>query len=178
LNETKTRAKYHEIARFDDWRRARRERAMAGVARNESGRPEATRDVTRGARRLLRALGHAVLAEFPLPSGGRADLVALAQDGALHIVEVKSSHADFHADLKWRGYLPYCDRFYFAIPLDVPADPFPQEAGLILADAHGGALERASPLYTLAPARRRALLIRFGALAAERLHLRLYNDEP
>jgi hypothetical protein len=174
-NETKTcGANYHNLLRFDDWAA---ERAMTELAADFRGRPEATRAATRGARRLLRELGHAVLAEFPLPSGGRVDLVALTETGALYVVEVKSSHADFRADLKWRGYLSYCDRFYFAIPPEVEAQPFPMEAGLILADAHGGALARESPVYALAPARRRALLVRFGQLAAERLHSRLYREE-
>ncbi len=60
--------------------------------------------VTRGARRFLRASGFAVLGELPLPNGRRADLVALAPDGALRIVEVKSSRADFQADRKWTDY--------------------------------------------------------------------------
>jgi hypothetical protein len=41
---------------------------------------------------------------------------------------------------------------------------------LIVADAHGAALRRDAPIHRLAPATRRALLVRFGSLAAERLH--------
>ena len=143
-------------------------------------RPEQTRSVTRGARILLRSLGHAVLSEFPLPDGRRADLVALGRDGSIRIVEVKSSVADFRADGKWRHYQSFCDRFYFAIPLGLAESAdgvFPQEAGLIIADAHGAAVEREAPISALAPAARRSLLVRFGALAATRLHAALHPGE-
>jgi hypothetical protein len=151
--------------------------AMSGELQVESERPKATRDVTRGVRRLLRASGLAVLTEFPLPSGRRADLLALSSDGLLRIVEIKSSSEDFRADRKWAEYRAHCDRFYFAIPLELPSQQFPTDAGLILADAHGAMLEREAPLHKLASARRRAMLIRFGALAAERLNWAVFRDE-
>jgi hypothetical protein len=146
-------------------------------------RPELTRAVTRGARIFLRALGYAVLGEFPLPNGRRADLAALAKDGSIRIVEIKSCLADLRADAKWLHYRPFCDRFYFAAPLDLMAadavgDVFPKDAGLIVADAHGALMERDAPVHSLAPAARRALLVRFGALAAERLHAALHPQEP
>jgi len=143
----------------------------------EAGRPQTTRHVMRGARRLLRAGGFAVLAEFPLPNGRRADLVALSNDGAFRIVEVKSSRADFRADAKWLHYRDHCDYFYFAIPPEAPADAFPRDAGLIVADAYGGVVSREAPAHRLAPAGRRAMLVRFGALAAERLHALAHRDE-
>lgn len=141
------------------------------------GRPEHTRSVTRGARRFLRSSGFAVLPEFPLPGGRRADLVALASDGAIRIVEIKSSCVDFRSDRKWLDYRTCCDRFYFAIPCDLAASAFPQDAGLIVADAHGAILEREAPLHKLAPASRRAMLIRFASVAAERLHAAAHADD-
>jgi hypothetical protein len=150
---------------------------MAGELPAERGRPEITRDVTRGARRLLRSSGFAVLTEFPLPNGRRADIVALSSDGALRIVEVKSSSADFRADRKWGDYRFHCDRFYFAIPLALNAEQLPGDAGLILADAHGAMIEREAPLHKMASASRKAMLVRFGALAAERLHFAAFGDE-
>ncbi len=134
----------------------------------EQSRPDTTVAVTRGARRFLRACGFAVLGELPLPNGRRADLVALAPDGALRIIEVKSSRADFQADRKWVDYRDYCDRFYFAAPAELDSELFPADAGLIVADAHGGMMAREAPILRLAPASRRAMLVRFGALAAER----------
>lgn len=124
--------------------------------------------VTRGARRFLRACGYSVISELPLPNRCRADLVALAPDGSLRIVEVKSCVADLRADAKWNGYQPYCDRFYFAIPLELDPALAPLDAGLIVADAHDGALMREVPQTRLAPASRRAMHIRFAMHAAER----------
>lgn len=133
-------------------------------------RPDLTRDVTRGAQILLRALGYSVLDEFPLPNGWRADLVALARDGSFRIIEVKSSLADFRADGKWTHYRGFCDRFYFAVPLALPTEYFPADAGLILADAHGAMVEREAPTQAIAAGTRRSMLIRFGSLAADRLN--------
>ncbi|WP_424361882.1 MmcB family DNA repair protein [Methylocystis parvus] len=141
------------------------------------GRPQATRHVTRGARRYLRACGFAVIGEMPLPNDRRADLVALAPDGGLRIVEVKSSLADFRADQKWAAYRDYCDRFYFAIPVDLDAALFPMDAGLIVADAHGAMLAREAPILRLAAASRKAMLVRFGALAAERYCALAFGEE-
>jgi hypothetical protein len=140
-------------------------------------RPATTRSVTRGTRRFLRASGFAVLAELPLPDGGRADLVALSSDGVIRIIEVKSSNADFRADAKWMRYRLHCDQFYFAIPADMPAENLPQDAGLIVADAHGAMMLREAPPHKLAPAGRRSMLIRFAKQAAERLHGALHPDE-
>lgn len=144
----------------------------------ERSRPETTLEVTRGARRFLRACGFAVLCELPLPNGRRADLVALAPDGALRIVEVKSSRADFRADRKWTHYRDYCDRFYFAAPVEIDATLFPEEAGLIVADGHGGMLAREAPFLRLVPASRRAMLVRFAALAADRYCALAFGEEP
>jgi hypothetical protein len=68
--------------------------------------------VARGTRRLLRTLGFATLTELALPSGRRADIVGLAADGTIIIVEIKSSIADFRADSKWPDYRAHCDRLY------------------------------------------------------------------
>jgi hypothetical protein len=147
------------------------------ITGSDAGRCDVTREVTRGARRWLRACGFAVLGEVPLPNGRRADLVALAPDGALRIVEVKSSREDFLADRKWARYRDYCDRFYFAAPTTLEEALFPADAGLIVADAHGAMLLREGPMLRLAPASRRAMLIRFGALAAERYCALAFRDE-
>ncbi len=133
-----------------------------------------TRDVTCGALRLLRSMGCAALDEFPLPNGRRADLIALAKDGSFRIVEVKSSLADFRADDKWMHYRPFCDRLYFAVPLEMPREHLPADVGVIVADAHGGMLEREAPIWAIAAPTRRMMLIRFGSLAADRLHKTLF----
>lgn len=126
--------------------------------------------VARGVRRLLRAQGLASLAELPLLSGRRADVVALAADGTVHIVEIKSSPADFRADQKWRDYRAHCDRLFFAIPEDMDADILPHDAGLIIADAYGAQVLREAPEHRMPGATRRAVLMRFAQAAADRLH--------
>jgi hypothetical protein len=126
--------------------------------------------ICRGTRRLLRNLRFSTLTELPLASGRRADIVALAGDATIIIVEIKSSVADFRADAKWPDYRAHCDRLYFAIPDGVPAAIMPEDAGLIVADAFGAAILREAPEHRLAPATRRAMLMRFAHAAAHRLH--------
>ena len=131
---------------------------------------EAALVIARGVRRLLRARGFSTVTELPLLDGRRADVVALNGDGALLIVEIKSSVADFRADRKWRDYAAHCDRLYFAISADMPADIMPAEAGLIVADAYGAEILREATARSIASATRRAVLLRFAQAAADRLH--------
>ncbi len=134
------------------------------------GRQSATAlAVARGTARCLHALGYSVVSELPLPSGRRADLVALGGDGEIMIVEIKSSVADFRADQKWMEYRLHCDRLFFATIVDVPSEIFPADAGLILADAFGASIVCEAPEHRLPPARRRAVMLRFAHAAALRL---------
>ena len=132
--------------------------------------------IARGARRMLRALGYSTVTELGLSDGRRADIVALGGDGSLLIVEIKSSVADFRADHKWRDYAAHCDRLYFAISDATPPEIMPEEAGLILADRYGAEILRDPAPRPLAPATRRAMLLRFACAAADRLH-RLIDPE-
>ena len=125
--------------------------------------------VARGTARHLHALGYCVVSELPLPSGRRADLVALGGDGEIVIVEIKSSVADFRADQKWSEYRLHCDRLYFATIVDVPREIFPADAGLIVADAFGASILGDAPEHRLAAATRKAILLRFAHAAALRL---------
>lgn len=131
-------------------------------------RPETTAAVTRGAARLLTALGYAPLAEVTLPNGRRADLMALGRRGEIFIVEVKSGLEDFRTDQKWREYRAYCDAFAFAVAPEFPREMLPSEPGLIVADGFGGAMLREVAVAPLAGARRKALTLAFGRLAALR----------
>lgn len=123
----------------------------------------------RGAARLMWEMGFSAIPEFILPDGRRADIAALGRKGEITIVEIKSGIADFRADNKWENYSGYCDRIYFAVSRRFPHDLIPDHAGLIVADAFGGAVVRESPALTLAPARRKALTLRFARAAADRL---------
>jgi hypothetical protein len=126
--------------------------------------------IARGVRRMLRARGFSTITELPLLDGRRADIVALHGDGSLLIVEIKSSVADFRADRKWRDYAAHCDRLYFAISADMPAEIMPPDAGLIVADPYGAEILREADPQRIAPATRRAVLLRFAQAAADRLH--------
>ena len=134
-------------------------------------RPETTLGVTRGAARLMVDMGYAPLCEVSLPNGRRADVMALGPRGDIVIVEVKSGIEDYRVDRKWHEYLPYCDRFAFAVAPEFPREILPDDPGLMVCDGFGGAVLREAPLTPLAPARRKALtlaLARLGALRSWR----------
>ena len=125
--------------------------------------------IRRGSLRLLHAIGFAAVAELPLGSGRRADLVALGAGAEIWIVEIKSCATDFRTDRKWQEYRLYCDRLLFAVAPEFPAALLPADAGLIIADNYGGTLIRQGPLHQIAASRRKAMLVRFGRAAAARL---------
>jgi hypothetical protein len=133
-------------------------------------------EIARGLRRHLRRRGFASVTEMALPSGRRADVVALAPDGAFSIFEIKSSIADFRSDAKWRDYRLHCDRLYFAVSADFPDVVLPPDVGFAVADAYGAELVREAPEHKLAPAARKSMLVRFGVAAADRLHT-LFDPE-
>ena len=133
-------------------------------------------DILRGVARALGAADLAVLTEVPLANARRADLVALDRAGLITLIEVKASRADFLADRKWRDYLEFCDRFYFAVAAGFPLELLPPGEGLILADRFSGEILREAPLRRLGAARRKALVIRFARIAACRLQMLL--DPP
>ncbi len=125
--------------------------------------------VARGTARLLHAHGFGVVSELGLPSGRRADLVALDAGGEIWIVEIKSSVADFRADQKWQDYRAHCDRLFFATHMDVPADIFPPDTGLIVADAFGAQFMGEAPEHKLPAATRKSMMLLFARAAALRL---------
>jgi hypothetical protein len=129
----------------------------------------------RGAIRLLESMGHGALTEFPLKSGRRADILSLGEKGEIWIVEVKSGVPDFRSDRKWQDYLEWCDRFFFAVGPEFPAEILPEEAGLLISDEYEAILVREAAATPLFGARRKALTLRFAHLAARRLSGR---DDP
>jgi len=131
-------------------------------------RPETTLSVTRGAARLLIDMGYAPLLEVCLPNGRRADVMAIGRKGDIVICEVKSGIEDYRVDRKWPEYAPFCDAFFFAVAPEFPEGVLPDEPGLIVADAFGGAVVRDAPVLALAPARRKALTLAFARLGAMR----------
>lgn len=126
--------------------------------------------LARGVCRLLQAMDCVALAEFPLSSGRRADVLALDRRGGFIIVEIKSSLADFRADSKWSDYLAHCDRFYFAVAGDFPVAVLPAEYGIMLADSYGAECTREAPVQAMPAGGRRKQTLRFARIAASRLN--------
>src|SRR3954468_11339649 len=125
--------------------------------------------VARGTKRLLHQFGFSAVSELALPSGRRADLVALNNASEIWIIEIKSSIEDFRADGKWMDYRVHCDRLFFATTMEVPCEIFPQDTGLIVADAFGAEMKCQAPEHRLPAATRKSMLLRFGQTAALRL---------
>jgi hypothetical protein len=136
--------------------------------------PPIAAEVARGVTRLFCRSDLFAICEVPLPNGRRADMMAIDGKGALTIVEIKVAKADLLGDSKWTDYLDYCDRFFWAVPPDLASicngERFmPNEAGLIVADRYDAVLIREALHRPLAPARRKAELLRFARRAARRL---------
>ncbi len=130
--------------------------------------------IARGVCRHLRSRDFVPMVEFVPARGLRVDVIALGPKGEIWIVECKSSRADFMADSKWRGYLPYCDRFFWAVDASFPLELLPDETGLILADAYDAEIQRFGPETKLAGATRKKLTRKFARNAADRL--RIFTD--
>jgi hypothetical protein len=126
--------------------------------------------IARGTGRFLRSMGFSCISELPLPSGRRADLVALNARGEIWIVEIKSSVEDLRADQKWQDYRAHCDRLFFAFRHDLPCEIFPSDTGLIVADAYGAYLHCEAPEHRLSAPTRKAMMLRFAMAAAQRLN--------
>jgi len=135
-------------------------------------------EVARGVTRLFCRQDLFAVCEMPLPNGRRADLMAIDAKGCLTIVEIKVAKADLIGDAKWIDYLDYCDRFFWAVPPHLARildeDRYlPREAGLIVADRYDAAVVRDATHRPLAPARRKAEVLRFARRAARRLSAQL-----
>jgi len=128
-------------------------------------------DVARGVSRLLLHEGFSPILEFTLANGRRLDVAALGPDGTMLGVEIKVAVGDLKGDLKWPEYLEFCELFYFAIPPDFPDELVPASTGLIVADRFGGAIVRPSPVASIHASRRKAVMLRFAKVAADRLNL-------
>lgn len=126
--------------------------------------------IQRGTGRLLRSLGFALLPEFSLTTGRRADILGINAEGRIWIIEIKSSLQDYQSDSKWLEYGEYCDRFFFAIPETLPQEIIPSTAGLIVADSWAAEVLRHPEEFALHASRRKALTLQFARAAAQRLH--------
>src|SRR5680860_435741 len=130
---------------------------------------ETALEIRRGMMRHFGKLGMAVLAEFPLASGRRADLIAMDRKGHFTIVEIKSSVEDFRIDTKWPEYKDHSDCFLFATHPNVPMEIFQGDEGLYIADSFGAHALREPVEQRLKAATRKALTLRFARLSALQL---------
>ena len=124
--------------------------------------------LARGVSRHLRGRDFVTVEELVPTSGLRVDVMALGPKGEIWIVECKSSRADYRGDAKWRGYLPWCDRFFWAVGPDFPTDLLPEGSGLMIADSYDAEILSMGPETRLAPARRKVMIQKFARHAAVR----------
>jgi hypothetical protein len=125
--------------------------------------------IARGTTRLLHQFGFSAVSELSLPSGRRADLVALNNASEIWIIEIKSSIEDFRADQKWMDYRMHCDRLFFATTMEVPCEIFPKDTGLIVADAFGAQIVCEAPQHKLHASTRKSMMLSLARCAAMRL---------
>ena len=84
--------------------------------------------IARGVCRHLKQYNFECLEEFVPVRGSRVDIMAIGPKGELWIIECKSSIADYTQDTKWEKYLPFCDRYFWAVSKDFPIEILPQES--------------------------------------------------
>ncbi|WP_108853429.1 MmcB family DNA repair protein [Albidovulum aquaemixtae] len=125
--------------------------------------------LARGVCRHLLQHGFVTVEELMPAPGLRLDVMALGPKGEIWIVECKSSRTDYVSDRKWRNYLEWGDRFFWAVDADFPAGLLPENTGLMLADAYDAEILRLGPASPLAGARRKVMLQKFARHAALRL---------
>jgi hypothetical protein len=125
--------------------------------------------LARGMSRHLLEHNFASLLEFVPAKGLRVDILALGPKSEIWIVECKSSLADYRSDSKWQGYLDFCDNFFWCVDANFPIDILPQDTGLMIADGYGGEIMRYGPTTTLAPARRKKILLSAARTSMMRL---------
>lgn len=125
----------------------------------------------RGVARHLVSHGFACVEELVPARGLRVDVMALGPKGEIWVVECKSCRADYTSDAKWKGYLEWADRFFFAVDADFPMELLPHDQGLMIADGYDAEIIRMGREAKLAPARRKVMVQKFATTAARRLHL-------
>jgi hypothetical protein len=130
--------------------------------------------LARGVCRHLAQLGFATVEELVPSPGLRVDVMALGPKGEIWIVECKSSRADYISDRKWQAYLEWCDRFFWAVDPQFPAEILPEGHGLIIGDDYGAEILHMATETALAPARRKVMVQKFARHAAR--HLQALRD--
>ncbi|WFL78576.1 MmcB family DNA repair protein [Altererythrobacter arenosus] len=136
--------------------------------------PADSASVVRGIMRLFARNDIWCLAEMPLRSGRRADLMGVDAKGRIVIVEIKVARGDLLGDGKWPDYLDFCDRFFWGLPPHLDRAPLesvdfrPDCCGIIVADGYDAEILRPAPLHPLNAGRRKTEIERLARAALRR----------
>jgi hypothetical protein len=126
--------------------------------------------LARGVCRHLSSHDFVTVEELIPAPGLRVDVMGLGPKGEIWVVECKSSRVDFTSDHKWRRYLDWCDRYFWAVDDAFPTELLPEDTGLMIADAYDAEILRMGPETKLAGARRKVMTQKFARHAARRWH--------
>ncbi|MDG2097296.1 MAG: MmcB family DNA repair protein [Paracoccaceae bacterium] len=127
--------------------------------------------IARGVCRHLKQYNFSCLEEFVPIKGSRVDIIAIGPGSEIWIIECKSSPADYNQDQKWEKYLPFCDRYFWAVPQNFPTNILPADDGLIIADTYDAEIIRYGPERKLNPQKRKKIITKFAQNASDRLRL-------
>ena len=125
--------------------------------------------IARGVCRHLKQYNFECLEEFVPIRGSRVDIMAIGPKGELWIIECKSSLADYTQDTKWEKYLPFCDRYFWAVPKGFPIEILPKEDGLIIADSYEAEIIKMAPYRMMKASQRKKITLKIARNAANRL---------
>jgi len=125
--------------------------------------------IARGVCRHLKQYNFECLEEFVPIRGSRVDIMAIGPKGELWIIECKSSLADYTQDTKWEKYLPFCDRYFWAVPNGFPIEILPKEDGLIIADSYEAEIIKMAPYRMMKASQRKKITLKIARNAANRL---------
>ena len=129
--------------------------------------------IARGVCRHLKQYNFSCLEEFVPIKGSRVDIIAIGPRGEIWIIECKSSPADYNQDQKWEKYLPFCDRYFRAVPQNFPTNILPAKDGLMIADQYDAEIVRYGQEYKISPQKRKVITTKVARNASDRLRLLL-----
>ena len=125
--------------------------------------------IARGVMRHFSQVGLSSLSEFSPTRGLRVDIITFGMSDEIWIVECKSGQNDFKSDKKWKNYLDWCDRYFWAVDANFPIGILPSDTGVIIADAYDASIFREAPLNKLPQARQKKIIKSIAASACNRL---------
>jgi hypothetical protein len=129
--------------------------------------------ISRGVCRHLKQYNFSCLEEFVPIKGSRVDIIAIGPSGEIWIIECKSSASDYNQDQKWEKYLPFCDRYFWAVPQNFPTNILPDNDGLIIADSYDAEIIRYGQELKITSQKRKKIITKVARNASDRLRLLL-----